>query len=112
MMSLVRAKSVWRSMMAMLVVLTQKVFAVVVTIGRAHHYMDVIFIRLLVLAKRDAPLVVELNDNHRALDSIVENTFVVHAAHPAKLSIPQMLLYFFHSHPSMIRSHASHVELK
>src|SRR5262245_7279910 len=99
-------------MMAMLVVLTQKIFAVVVTIGRAHHYMDVIFIRLPVLAKRDAPLMVELNDDDRALDSIIKNTVVVHAAHPAKVSIPQVLLYFLHSYPSMIRSHASNVQLK
>ena len=99
-------------MMAMLVVLTQKVFAVVVAVGRAHHYMDVIFIGLLVLAKRDAPLVVELNDDDRALNSIIKNAVVVHAAHPAKVSIPQVLRYFLHSPPSMIRSHASHMELK
>ena len=111
-MSLVRAESVWRSMMAMLVVLAQKIFAVVIAVWGAHHYMDVISIGLLVLAKRDAPLVVELNDNHRAVDSIVENTVVVHAAHPAKVSIAQVLLDFLHSHPSMIRSHASDMKLK
>ena len=110
-MPLVRAESVWRSMMVMLVMLTQKVFAVVVTVGRAHHYMDVIFIGLLVLAKRNSPLVVELNDNHRALDSIVENTVVVHAAHPAKVGIPQLLPYFLHSYLSMVRSHASDMKL-
>ena len=99
-------------MIAMLIVLTQKIFAVVVAIGRAHHYVDVIFVGLLVLAKRNAPLVVELNDNDRALDSIIKNTVVAHAAHPAKVSIPQILLYFLHSHPSMIRSHASNVQLK
>src|SRR5215471_14177741 len=111
-MSLVRAESVWVSMMTMLIVLTQKIFAVVVAVRRAHHYMDVIFIRLIVLAKRNAPLVVELNDDDRALDSIIKNTVVVHAAHPAKVSIAQVLLDFFHSHPSMMRSHASNVQLK
>lgn len=99
-------------MMAMLIVLTQKIFAIVVTIGRTHHYMDVIFIRLFVLAKCDAPLVVELNDDDRALNSIIKNALVVHAAHPAKVSIPEVLLYFFHSHPSMLRSHPSDMELK
>src|SRR5215510_16089653 len=99
-------------MMAPLVMLAQKIFAVVVAVRRAHDYVDMIFVGLLVLAKRNAPLMVELNDNDWALDSIIKNTVVVHAAHPAKVSIPQVLLYFFHSHPSMIRSHASNVQLK
>src|SRR5262245_54660862 len=99
-------------MMALLVMLAQKIFAVVVAVRRAHDYVDVIFVGLFVLAEGNATLVVELNDNHRALDSIIENTVVIHAAHPAKASIPQMLLYFLHSHLSMIRSHASDMQLK
>src|SRR5262245_8989138 len=99
-------------MMDPLVLLAQKIFAVVVAVSRAHDYLDMIFVGLLVLAKRNAPLMVELNDNDCALHSILAHTVVVHAAHPAKVSIPQVLLYFFHSRPSMIRSHASDMELK
>src|SRR5262245_31549543 len=41
--SLFGAESVWLSMMALLVMLAQKIFAVVVAVRRAHDYMDVIF---------------------------------------------------------------------
>ena len=75
-------------MVALFVMLAQKIFAVVVAIGGAHDYMDVIFVGLFVLAKCDTPLVVELNDDHRTLDAIIENAVVVHAAHPAKVGIP------------------------
>src|SRR5262245_30044568 len=101
-MSPVGAGSVWVSMVATLVVLAQEIFAVVVAVGGAQDDMDVIFVRLFVLAERNASLMVELNDDHRALDAIVENTVVVHAAHPTKVSIAQVLLYFLHSYPSMI----------
>ena len=75
-------------MVALFVMLAQKIFAVVVAVGGTHHYMDVVFVGLFILAKRDTPLVVELYDDHRTLDAIVENAVVLHAAHPAKIGIP------------------------
>ena len=44
----------------------------------------------------DTPLEVELNDDHRTLDAILENAVVLHAAHPAKVGIVQMLHHFLH----------------
>src|SRR5262245_18512808 len=82
------AGSVRFPVVALLVVLAYKVFAVVVTVRRAHDDMDVIFVRLFVLAERNAPLMVELDDDDRALDTIVKHAVVVHAAHPAKVGIP------------------------
>ena len=96
-------------MMALFIMFAQKIFAVVVAVGSAHDYMDVILVGLFVLAKRDTPLVVELNDDHRALDAIIENAVVIHAAHPAKIAIVQLALYLFHLQPRMVGAHAADV---
>jgi hypothetical protein len=109
--SLTGAESVWLPMVALLVVLAQKIFAVVVAVWGAHDYMDVIFVRLFVLPERNAPLMVELNDDDRTLDAIVKHTVVIHAAHPAKVGIPQMALHFLHSYLGMIRPHPSDMQL-
>jgi uncharacterized membrane protein len=105
------AESVWLPMMALLVMLAQEVFAVIVAVRRADDYMDVIFIGLLVLAKRNAPLVIELDDNHRALNAIIKNAVIFHTAHPAKMSIAQVPLHFLHSYSRMIRAHPSDMQL-
>jgi hypothetical protein len=91
--------------------LAQKIFAVIVAVRRAHYDVDMILIGLLVLAERDAPLMVELDDDHRALDAIIKNAVVLHAAHPAKVGISQMALYFFHSYLSVVRPHPADVQL-
>src|SRR5262245_14893404 len=83
--SLTGAESARFPMVTLLVVLAQKVFAVIVTVRGAHDDMDVIFVRLFVLAERNAPLMIKLNDDDRALNAIVKYTVVVHAAHPAKV---------------------------
>ena len=98
-------------MMALLVMLAQKIFAVVIAVRRAHDYVDVIFVGLFVLAERNAPLVVELNDNDRALDSIIKNTVVIHAAHPAKVGVPQVALHFLYPHLGMIRASPADMQL-
>src|SRR6266850_3291598 len=98
-------------MVALFVMLAEKVFAVIVAIGGAHDYMDVIFVRLFVLAERDTPLVVELNDDHWTLDAIIENTVVFHAAHPAKVGIPQVPLHFLQPYLGMIRPRPSDMQL-
>jgi hypothetical protein len=98
-------------MVAQFVMLAQKIFAVIVAIGGAHDYMDVILVGLFVLAERDTPLVVELNDDHRTLDAIIENAVVIHAAHPAKVGITQMALHFLHPHLGMIRASPADMQL-
>ena len=98
-------------MMALFVMLAQKILAVIVAIGGAHDYMDVILVGLFVLAERNAPLVVELNDDHRTLDTIIENAVVIHAAHPAKVGIPQVPLHFLQPYLGMIRPRPSDMQL-
>jgi len=46
--------------MAVLIMLTQKVFAVIIAVGRAQDDVDMILVRLGLFAKRDAPLMVGL----------------------------------------------------
>ena len=98
-------------MMALLVMLAQQVFSVVVAVGGTNNDMDVIFVRLFVLAERNASLVVEFNDDDRTLDAIIKNTVVFYTAHPAKMSISQVPLHFLPSYSRMIRPRPSHVQL-
>ena len=50
--------------MAVLVMLAQQIFTIVVAVGRAHDDVDVVLVGLGMLAERDAALVVELDDDH------------------------------------------------
>jgi hypothetical protein len=54
-----------------LVVLAQEVGAVVAAVGRAHDRVHVVARGHLVV-KGDAPMVVELDEDHRAVDPVVE----------------------------------------
>lgn len=67
--------------------LAQEIFAVVVTVRRTNDDMDMVPVRLLVLRKRLAPLVVELNDNDRAMDTIVKHAVFFDPAHPGKIGL-------------------------
>lgn len=67
--------------------LAQEIFAVVVTVRRTNDDMDMVPVRLLVLRKRLAPLVVELNDDDRAMDTIVKHAVFFEAAHPPKIGL-------------------------
>lgn len=75
--------------------LAQEIFAVVVAVRSAHDHVDVIPIRLLISRERLTPLVVELNDDDGAMDTIVEHTVFFHAAHPGKVGLPEMPLHLF-----------------
>src|SRR5215467_3972753 len=92
-------------MMAELIVLAQQILAVVVAIGRTDDDVNVIFVWLSMFAKGNPPLVVEFDDNHRALDPVVKSAVVRHAAHPTEIRIVQMILYFLHFYFSMAATH-------
>jgi hypothetical protein len=57
--------------MGLLVMLSQEVLAVVIAVGRAKDHVDVVLIGLRVLAECNPSLVVELDDDHRILYTIV-----------------------------------------
>ena len=94
---------------AKLVMLAQEILAVVVAIGRTDNNVDVIFVGLGMLPKGDAALVVELDDDHWALHTVVKGGVVGHAAHPTKIGIAQMIFYFLHFGIGMPAPHAADV---
>ena len=65
-----------RGVVVLGVVLAQKIAAVIVAIGRAHDSMDVVARRLVVIVD-DARLVVELDEDYRREDAVIEGAMVV-----------------------------------
>src|SRR5882762_1222858 len=63
------------------VVLPQQILAVVVAIRSSHQSMNVEFLRMSVV-QRDAGVVVEFDQDHRAVDSVVKRIFGAAAADP------------------------------
>ena len=63
-------------MMMLFDVLPQQIFAVVVSIGRPQHGVDVIPTRLARAERGDASLMIKLDQDHGAVDSVIENTVV------------------------------------
>jgi len=74
------------------VVLAKKIAAVIVAIGRAHDSMDVVARRLVVIVD-DARLVVELDEDYRREDAVVEGAMVVDRADPGEMSSVEMALH-------------------
>ena len=97
----------------LLVVLPQQVLAVVVAIGCAHHSMNVLSVRCLrvcgKMAEADRLLVIEFNQNHRTVDSLVEDTVWLSAANPGKPSIVEMLANLVHFHTTVPLVHVPNV---
>src|SRR5262245_38389719 len=73
------------------VVLAQQVAAVVVAVRRAHDGVDVVARRRVVVVG-DAGLVVELNEDHRAQDSVIERACVVEWADPREMRVVKVAL--------------------
>src|ERR1700680_4363348 len=73
------------------IVLAQQVLAVIVAIGRAHHRVDVVARRHVVVVD-DARLVVELDKDHRVDDTVVEGARVIERADPSEMRRPQVAL--------------------
>jgi hypothetical protein len=63
-----------------LVMLAQQISAVIVAVGRAHDDVNMIFVMLFVLGKGLAGLMIELDQQHRAMDAVIENAVFFHAA--------------------------------
>src|SRR5512147_1271115 len=85
--SAVRETTLSFCMVAELIMLAQQILAVVVAIGRTDNDVNVIFVWFGVFAKGDAPLMIELDDDHGTLDTVIKSAVVRHPAHPAKAGI-------------------------
>src|SRR5262245_21438748 len=73
------------------IVLSQQVPAVVIAVWRAHHRMDVITGRCIIVV-HDAGLVVELDEKYRAEDSIVKGARIIERANPSEVRLAQVAL--------------------
>lgn len=76
--------------------LAQEILTVVVAIGGTNDHVDVVPVRLLVLGERLTPLVVELNDNDGAMDTVVKYAVFFYTAHPGEVRLLEMPLHLFH----------------
>ena len=72
------------------VVLPQVVHPVVVPVRGPHHGVDVLPDRLDAV-ERDAGLVVELDEDHRAVDAVVEDVLLTDSTHPQEMRVVEML---------------------
>src|SRR5947207_1915608 len=72
------------------VVLAEIIHTVVVAIRRAHYRVNVRAGRL-VAVESDARLMVELDEDHWAVDAVVENVLVTSAAHPHEIRVVDVL---------------------
>src|SRR5438093_8636522 len=95
--------------MAVLVVLALEIFPVIVAVGRAHDDVDMVFIWLGMFAERDAALVIEFDDDHGALDTVIECAVVFHAAHPAEIGVFQMARHFLQFQSGMPATHTTNM---
>ena len=84
------------------IVLTQQVLAVIVAVGRAHHGVDVVARRRVVVVD-DARLVVELDQDDWAQDAIVERARIIERTDPGEQRIAQVTLRLGISHIGMPR---------
>lgn len=76
------------------VMLAQQISAVIVAVGRAHDDVNMIFVMLFVLGEGLAGLMIELDQQHRAMDAIIENAVFFHAADPGKVSVFEVRMGF------------------
>src|SRR5207245_4917921 len=96
--------------MVPLVVLAQQILAVVVSVWGPDHGVNVIP-RWLVVVEGYAVQMIELDQDDRAVDPVVEGAVILDATHPHEVGVGEMSRHLRHFHASMSVSHASGVEL-
>ena len=75
----------------LLVVQAQEIDAVIVAVRRAHDGMHMELCRLGV-GEKDAGVMIEFDEDHRALNPIIERARFLKAADPAKMRVGEILL--------------------
>src|SRR5688572_20242473 len=96
-------------MPVLLEVLAQQVFAIVVAVGRAYHGVDVIAVWHTLAREGDRRLVVELDQDYRAMHAIVKSTVAVGAAHPGEVRFVEMRADLAHLYPGVPIGHVAHI---
>jgi len=98
------------------IVLSQQVLPIIVPIWCAHHAMNMLPRRHIgvfrELRQVCRPLVVEFNQNYRALNPVVEHTVILHSADPCKPGVLDVLLHFAHLYPRVFVIHVAYVQFR
>src|SRR5712691_3163196 len=84
----------------LLVVLAQQILAVVVAVRRADHRVDVIA-RGRIVVERHAALVIELDQDHRTVNAIVEDAVLLDAADPGEARLGEVARDLLAAHPGV-----------
>ena len=71
-----------------LAVLTDQVHAVIVAVGCAHQGVDMKFLRIRITQKYTC-VMIKLDDQNGALNSVIKRTLIIGAAYPAKKGVGQ-----------------------
>ena len=77
------------------IVLAEQILAIVIAVWCPDNRMNVAARRFTSWSfKRNRPLVIEFDENDRAMNSIVENRVRIHLAYPCKIGLVQMNTHF------------------
>ena len=93
--------------------LTKQVLSVVVPVRRAHDGMYVLPRRQRLIEKMTqvgGPLVVELDDDHRTLNPVIEDAVGFGLPNPGEIRAIEMRAHILHLHPRMPIVHVAHVQ--
>ena len=97
----------------LLVMLPEQVVAVVIAIGSADDDVDVLAngaVIGVVLAHAAGPLVIEFDENNRAVDAVVENGVIARVADPGEVGSVEVGFHFFHADVGMALVQVANVE--
>ena len=97
------------------VVLPQQILAIVVSIRRSHHAMDMLLGRLLAVGGKTPQicrtLVVEFDQDHRTLHPVIEDAVGLRAANPGEPCVVEMTVDFVHFHARVTVVHVADVQV-
>ena len=79
-------------------VLFEQIFPIVISIRRPDGGVDVILCRDATSAQCDGALVIKLDEDNRAVDTVVEHRVGIHFTDPGKASFIEMFFDLFHFH--------------
>ena len=97
------------------IMLSEKVFAVIIPVGRAHDDMNVLARGQFRVGRKASqiggPLMIELNQDHRAVDTVVVHTRGIRATDPGEISAVDLLLNLIHLYSGVTVIHVASVQL-
>src|SRR5579875_4177677 len=101
--------SVRMRMIELLVMLPQQILAIVIAVRGSHQCMNVIAC-MLVVVERDSGLMIELDQDNGAVDSIIKRAHIVDRADPGEIGLVEMRLHFLEPDFGMARTDAADVD--